>query len=132
MFDAKTRILVIDDMMTMRKVVAKCLREMGFSDILEAKDGADGWEKITNAAPPVGLVISDWNMPNCMGIDLLKRVRADSRFKLTPFIMVTAESEQSQVKEALLAGVTGYIVKPFTTELLKANLEKAYAKALGK
>lgn len=128
MFDLKTRVLVVDDMMTMRKLVSKCCKEIGFTDITEAADGALGWEAITNASPPIGLVISDWNMPNCTGIDLLKRVRADSRFGKTPFILVTAEAEQHQVAEALQAGVDNYVVKPFTKDSLMEKIEVVHKK----
>ncbi len=80
MFDLKTKILIVDDMMTMRKLLSKSLRELGFSDITEGTDGAVGWTLISQAEPGFGLVISDWNMPNSTGLDLLKRVRADGRF----------------------------------------------------
>jgi two-component system chemotaxis response regulator CheY len=128
MFDPATRVLVVDDMMTMRKIVAKACRDIGFSDIVEAADGQKAWEAIQSAAPAVGLVISDWNMPNCTGLDLLKRVRADGRFKKVPFILLTAESEGHQVAEAVKSGVDNYIVKPFTPELLQRKLEETFKK----
>lgn len=128
MFDSSTKILVVDDMMTMRKIVSKTLKELGFSDITEASDGQKGWETIMAASPPFGLIVSDWNMPNCTGLDLLKRVRVDGRFKATPFVLLTAESESHQVMEALKAGVDSYIVKPFTVETLKVKLQETYKK----
>jgi two-component system chemotaxis response regulator CheY len=131
MFDLKTRILIVDDMMTMRKLVIKSCKDLGFSDFTEAADGKLAWEAITHANPPIGLIISDWNMPNCSGVDLLKSVRADSRTKHIPFIMVTAESEKAQVIEAVQAGVTNYVVKPFTTDHLKEKLEAAHKKMAG-
>lgn len=115
-------------MSTMRKLVIKSLKEMGYTDIIEAADGALAWEAFASASPQVGLVISDWNMPNCTGVDLLKRVRADGRFKTTPFILVTAEAEKSQVVQAMGAGASGYVVKPFTTEALKSQIESAAKK----
>ncbi len=130
MFDPSTRILVIDDMMTMRKLVSKVCKELGFMDLTEASDGALGWEALANAKPPIGLVISDWNMPNCTGFDLLKRVRGDQRFKELPFVMVTAESENSQVIDAIKAGVSNYIIKPFTADTLKEKLEAVHKKIL--
>jgi len=123
MFAPTTRILVVDDMSTMRKIVAKALREIGFSNLLEAPDGAIGWETFSSASPKVDLIISDWNMPVSTGIDLLNRVRADGRFKTTPFVLLTAESERDQVASALAAGVSGYIVKPFTVDSLRKQLE---------
>jgi two-component system, chemotaxis family, chemotaxis protein CheY len=128
MFDLKTKVLVVDDMMTMRKIVSKNLKEMGFTDITEAADGTLAWEKIQASEAPMGLIISDWNMPNCSGLDLLKRVRADQRFKKIPFILVTAEAEQHQVAEAVKAGVDQYVVKPFNHESLKAKMEMVYKK----
>jgi two-component system chemotaxis response regulator CheY len=126
MFDLKTTVLVVDDMMTMRKLVIKACKEIGFTNFVEAGDGALGWEAINGANSGVGLVISDWNMPNCTGIDLLKRVRGDSRFKHLPFFLVTAESEKSQILEAVKAAVSGYVVKPFTSDALKAQIEEAH------
>lgn len=128
MFDPKTRVLVVDDMTTMRKLVSKILKELGFSDFTEAADGALAWEAVTKAEVPFGLIISDWNMPNCSGLDLLKRVRSDQRFKKTPFLLVTAEAEQHQVAEAVKAGVDQYVVKPFNHESLKAKLEMVHKK----
>jgi two-component system chemotaxis response regulator CheY len=115
----------------MRKLVGKTCKDLGFTDITEAADGAKAWEAIMNATPPIGLVVSDWNMPNSTGIDLLKRVRADSRFQAMPFVLVTAEAEAHQVKEALTAGVDNYVVKPFTPASLKEKLEAVYKKKFG-
>ncbi len=129
MYNLSTKVLVVDDMMTMRKIVTKTLKEIGFTDIVEAADGAAGWETFSASGANIGLIISDWNMPNCTGLDLLKRVRADSRFKNVPFFLVTAESEASQVTEALTSGVSGYIIKPFNVDILKAKLEEAAKKA---
>ena len=131
MFDPSTKILIVDDMMTMRKLVAKACREIGFSDFTEAADGALAWEKITNQNPPFGLIISDWNMPNSTGLDLLKRVRSDSRMGKTPFVLVTAEAEQHQILEAARAGVSNYVTKPFTAEILKMKLEQVHKKMAG-
>ncbi len=128
MFSPSTKILIIDDMRTMRKLVTKSLKELGFENITEADDGVKGWEAITGADASYSLVISDWNMPNCTGLDLLKRVRADSRFTGLPFMLLTAESEKSQVLEALTVGVSAYLVKPFDTESLKLKLAEAYKK----
>lgn len=128
MFDPSTRILVVDDMMTMRKLVSKVCRDIGFTNITEAADGALGWEAVNSANPPIGLVISDWNMPNCTGLDLLKRIRSDSRHKALPFVMVTAESEKHQLIEAMKAGVSSYVIKPFTADGLKERLEEVHKK----
>lgn len=129
MYDLNTRVLIVDDMLTMRKLVQKVLKDIGFTNFVEATDGAKAWEAFSSASPPIGLVISDWNMPNCSGLDFLKRVRADGRFAKTPFYLVTAESEMSQVVEAVKAGVSGYIVKPFDMVTLKGKLEEGSKKA---
>jgi two-component system chemotaxis response regulator CheY len=128
MFSPDTHVLVVDDMMTMRKLVTKTCKELGFSKITDAADGALAWAAIQQADPPIGLIISDWNMPNTSGLDLLKRVRADSRFGKIPFIMVTAEAEQHQIMEAVKSGVSNYVIKPFTAEVLKEKLEAVHKK----
>jgi two-component system chemotaxis response regulator CheY len=130
MFDLGTRILVIDDMMTMRKIVSKSCRDLGFTNIIEAADGALGWQALCEASPAIGLIISDWNMPNCTGVELLRRVRGDKRFAHLPFVLVTAESEQSQIVEAIKAGVSGYVVKPFAPNSLKDKLEVVHKNQL--
>ena len=131
MFDPKTRILVVDDMMTMRKIVIKNLKELGFTDMQEAADGNQAWAALTAANPPIQLVISDWNMPNCSGLELLKKVRTTAIYAKLPFVLLTAEAEAHQVKEALTAGVSNYIIKPFTAEVLKVKLEQTYKKVSG-
>lgn len=128
MFDPKTRILILDDMMTMRKVVGKTLKDLGFTDVQEGADGKIGWDVLMASQPPIQLVISDWNMPNCTGLELLKKVRGDERYAKLPFILLTAEAEAHQVKEALIQGVTNYVIKPFTGEILRQKLEQAYKK----
>ncbi|MFA6236046.1 MAG: response regulator [Bacteriovorax sp.] len=128
MFDPKTRILVVDDMMTMRKLITKILKDIGFTDISDASDGNLAWDAVNSAEIPFGLIISDWNMPNCTGLEFLKRVRADERFIKTPFLLVTAEAEQHQVAEAVKAGVSQYLVKPFSHDSLKAKLEMVHKK----
>ena len=128
MFDLGTRVLVVDDMSTMRKIVTKALKNIGFTDIIDAADGALAFQALQGSDRPVGLIVSDWNMPNCSGLDLLKRVRTHSIYKGTPFVLLTAESEIEQVKEAARAGVDNYVVKPFTSDTLRVKLEETYKK----
>lgn len=132
MFENTTKVLIVDDMLTMRKIVQKAFRDLGFTDLAEASDGVKAWEAVSGSPQPFGLIISDWNMPNATGLDLLKRVRSDSRFKNTPFVLLTAESEAAQVAEAVKAGVDHYIVKPFTADILKKRLEEVYQKVKGR
>ena len=126
MFDPKTKILIVDDMLTMRKIVKKIFRDLGFTNITEAHDGKDAWEKVQTGN--FGLIMSDWNMPVCSGLDFLKMVRSDKNLAKTPFILVTAEAEQHQVAEAIKSGVDNYVVKPFSQEALKLKLEATHKK----
>jgi len=131
MYATSTGILVVDDMKTMRKIVSKSLKTMGFEKITEAEDGQKAWALLNDPPFPVQLIISDWNMPNCSGIELLKKVRNDDRFKELPFMLLTAENEAEQVKEAVQAGVSNYMVKPFTPVTLGEKLKAMYAKHAG-
>lgn len=134
MFPANTKILVVDDMLTMRKIVSKGLKDLGMTNIQEASDGNDAWPLIQDAyqkGEPFQLVLSDWNMPVLSGLEFLKRCRSDDRFKQLPFILVTAESEKTQVMEAVQLGVSHYIVKPFNQETLKERLESTFKKHFG-
>ena len=132
MFELKTRILVVDDMKAMRKMIMNMIKDLGFSELSEAEDGNVAWEVISKNDPAIQVVISDWNMPNCTGLDLLKKVRADKRFTNLPFLMVTAEAEGRQVATAVAAGVDGYVVKPFAQAGLSEKLEILYQKTAGK
>jgi two-component system, chemotaxis family, chemotaxis protein CheY len=129
MFPIDTNILVVDDMLTMRKLVIKSLKELGFTKFVEASNGAEAYEKLKQGEA-IQLIISDWNMPQTSGLDLLKRVRAEAKTAQLPFLMVTAEAEKGQIVEAVQAGVSNYMVKPFNTETLKEKLE-AVATKLG-
>jgi len=106
----------------MRRIVKNLLKQIGFENIDEAEDGMQALQKLK--AVHYGLVVSDWNMPNMEGIDLIRKIRQDPNLKDTPFLMVTAEAEKEKVIEAIKAGVDNYIVKPFTAEVLKEKLEK--------
>ena len=128
MFDPKTKILVVDDMMTMRKIVVKNLKEMGFESISECADGNLAWDALCKPDANIQLVISDWNMPNCSGMDFLKKMRADPRFIKLPFIMLTAEAEKHQMVQAIKSGVSNYMIKPFSPEVLKEKLEETHKK----
>jgi two-component system chemotaxis response regulator CheY len=128
MFPIDTRILIIDDMPTMRKLVTRALNDLGFMFIKEAPDGTKGWEILDSSNPLIQLVISDWKMPDLTGIALLRKVRADKRFIKLPFILLTVESEPQNVLEATQSGVTDYIIKPFDDRMLKQKLTQVYNK----
>lgn len=119
--DKKMPILIVDDFSTMRRIVKNCLKQLGFENVTEAEDGQAALQKLQ--AGEFKFVISDWNMPNMMGIDLLRAVRADAKLKALPFLMVTAEAQKENIIEAAKAGVSNYIIKPFTADLLQQKLE---------
>ena len=125
--DTSIRILVVDDFATMRRIVTTLLKELGFTNIAEADDGSSALPMLQQS--PVDLLVTDWNMPRMMGIDLLKAVRADPQLKDIPVLMVTAESKRDQIIEAAQAGVSGYVVKPFTATTLREKLEGVFKKA---
>ncbi|MFN3396600.1 MAG: chemotaxis response regulator CheY [Thermodesulfovibrionales bacterium] len=127
--DYKIKILVVDDFSTMRRIVKNILKQLGYENIEEAEDGAQAYNKLKSGG--FGFVVSDWNMPNMDGLDLLKKVRSDPELKNLPFLMVTAEAEKDKVIEAIKAGVSNYIVKPFTAEVLKEKMDRIFEK-LGK
>jgi two-component system chemotaxis response regulator CheY len=125
--DKNTPILIVDDYKTMLRIIRNLLRQLDFNNVEEATDGAEALTKLRSGA--FGLVISDWNMQPMTGLQLLQEVRADSRLKGTPFIMVTAESKTDNVVAAKQAGVSNYIVKPFNAETLKEKIEKVLGHA---
>jgi two-component system chemotaxis response regulator CheY len=126
---ANMKILVIDDMATMRKIIKNMLTQIGFTNIEEADDGATAWPMIEAAQgsdAPYEFIVSDWNMPQMSGLDLLKKVRDTEELKALPFLMITAEAEQGNVVIAVKAGVSNFIVKPFSAAVLKDKIEKIF------
>lgn len=115
------KLLVVDDSSTMRRIIKNTLARLGYKDVLEGADGVEGWEQM-NSNPDIEMLITDWNMPEMNGLELVKKVRADSRFTDLPIIMVTTEGGKAEVITALKAGVNNYIVKPFTPQVLKEKL----------
>lgn len=126
MANLNMKILVVDDFSTMRRIVKNLLRQIGYSDIEEAEDGEQAYSKLKNGG--FSFVVSDWNMPNMDGLELLKKVRSDPELKDLPILMVTAEAEKDKVVTAIQAGVNNYIVKPFTGEVLKEKMDKILEK----
>jgi two-component system chemotaxis response regulator CheY len=125
MYPLNIKVLVVDDIVAVRKMVVRGLKEIGFTEVFEAADGAQAWDMLSDPACRVSLIISDWNMPHVSGLDLLKRVRQNERLGEVAFFMLTAESEQTQVIEAIKLGINGYIIKPFTLSSLRSRLERA-------
>ncbi len=120
------KILIVDDFSTMRRIEKNILKHLGFNEIDEAGDGAEALQKLKSKK--YDFVISDWNMPNMEGIELLRAVRADEDLKTLPFLMVTAEAEKASVLLAIKEGVSNYVVKPFTEEVIKAKIEQIFGK----
>lgn len=128
-FDTKMKILIVDDMQTMRKILKSMLLKMGCNDIHEAPDGIPALQLIKEAeanGAPFQFIMSDWNMPGMTGLDLLKNLRAEERFKKLPFLMITAEGEQANVIEAVKAGVSNFVVKPFSINILQEKIAKIF------
>ena len=119
------KLLVVDDSSTMRRIIKNTLARLGHKDILEGADGVEGWSVLNDNAD-VEMLITDWNMPEMNGLELVKKVRADDRFKELPIIMVTTEGGKAEVITALKAGVNNYIVKPFTPQVLKEKLAAVF------
>ena len=115
------KVLVVDDSAVMRQIIKKNLKELGFSELMEAENGAAGLKKA--GEEPVDLIVSDWNMPNMTGLEFLKAVRADASLKGIAFIMVTSEADKEKIMEAVQAGVNQYIVKPFNAIQLEEKIK---------
>ena len=122
--DPNMKILVVDDMSTMRRIVKNILKQLGFNNLEEAENGQDALTKLK--ADTYGFVVSDWNMPVMMGIDMLRAIRADEKLKKIPVLMVTAEAQKENLIEAVQAGVSNYIVKPFTAETMQEKINKIF------
>ncbi len=124
MSDTNMKFLVVDDFATMRRIVRNLLKELNFANVDEAEDGVVALQKLSRDR--FDFVVSDWNMPNMSGIDLLKAIRADATLKHLPVLMVTAEAKKENIIEAAQAGASGYIVKPFTAATLSEKLAKIF------
>jgi two-component system chemotaxis response regulator CheY len=116
------KFLVVDDFSTMRRIVRNLLKELGFANIEEAEDGAVALAKLKSGS--FDFVISDWNMPNMSGIELLRAIRGDAALSSLPVLMITAEAKKENIIEAAQAKASGYIIKPFTAAVLDEKLSK--------
>ena len=126
MADKNLKILIVDDFSTMRRIVRNLLKELGFTNADEAEDGVVALQKLKSGS--FQFVVSDWNMPNMTGIELLRAIRADANLKHLPVLMVTAEAKKENIIEAAQAGASGYVVKPFTAATLEEKLNKVFEK----
>ncbi|HXS28024.1 MAG TPA: chemotaxis response regulator CheY [Steroidobacteraceae bacterium] len=116
------KFLVVDDFSTMRRIIKNLLHELGYRNVTEADDGTTALPMLQEG--DVDFLITDWNMPGMAGLDLLKAVRSDPKLAKLPVLMLTAEAKREQIVEAAQAGVSGYVIKPFTAETLKEKLDK--------
>jgi two-component system chemotaxis response regulator CheY len=124
MFNPEMDVLIVDDASAMRRIVRGLLRELGFKNMREAENGQMALDELKKKK--ADFVVSDWNMPVMTGIDMLRAIRADEQLKAIPVLMVTAEAQQKNLVEAVQAGVSNYIVKPFTAETMQEKLAKIF------
>jgi two-component system chemotaxis response regulator CheY len=116
------KFLVVDDYSTMRRIIKNLLHDLGYANVTEADDGKTALPLLKNGS--FDFLITDWNMPGMPGLDLLKAVRSDAKLKKMPVLMLTAEAKREQIVEAAQAGVSGYVIKPFTAVTLKEKIDK--------
>jgi len=122
--DLNMKVLIVDDFATMRRILRNILKQIGFNNISEADDGKTALKELKKEK--FDLVLCDWNMPEMSGIELLNEVKSDDKLKDTPFVMVTAEAQKDNIVEAVKAGVSNYVVKPFTAETISEKLNKVF------
>jgi len=127
--DFGIKVLVADDFATMRKIVRNILKQIGFDNIVEAEDGLAALQIVKQDR--IGLVVTDWNMPNMSGLELVEKIRENPETKHVPVLMVTAEGLKDNVIAAVKAGVNNYVVKPFTAETLQEKIEQIFKKLAG-
>ncbi|MGC1459817.1 MAG: chemotaxis response regulator CheY [Steroidobacteraceae bacterium] len=120
--NAEMKFLIVDDFATMRRMVRSVLTELGYTNVTEADDGSTALPLLRDGA--FDFLITDWNMPGMPGLELLKAVRANAKLAKLPVLMLTAEAKRDQIVEAAQAGVNGYVIKPFTADVLKKKLAK--------
>ena len=118
------KILIVDDFSTMRRIIKNLLHDLGYDNSHEADDGTTALPLLRNGS--FDFLITDWNMPGMLGIDLLRAVRSDPKLKALPVLLVTAEARRDQIVMAAEAGVNGYIVKPFTAQTLREKIDRVF------
>ncbi len=126
MSDPKLKFLVVDDFSTMRRIVRNLLKELGYTNVDEAEDGAIALQKLNSTT--FDFVVTDWNMPNMDGLTLLQTIRRTPQLKHLPVLMITAEAKKENIIAAAQAGASGYVVKPFTAVTLAEKLQKIFEK----
>jgi len=122
--DLNMKVLIVDDFATMRRILRNVLKQIGFKNMIEADDGKTALKELKKGN--FNLILCDWNMPEMSGLELLNIVRSDDELKNIPFVMVTAEAQKDNIVEAVKAGVSNYVVKPFTAEKINEILQKVF------
>ncbi|CAG4882147.1 chemotaxis regulator transmitting signal to flagellar motor component [Georgfuchsia toluolica] len=123
---SKIKFLIVDDFPTMRRIIRNLLKELGYTNVDEAEDGVSALKQLR--VNNFDFVVSDWNMPNMDGLELLRTIRAETTLQMLPFLMITAEAKKENIIAAAEAGASGYIVKPFTAAVLNEKLNKIFQK----
>jgi len=121
------KVLVVDDSLTMRRIIRNLLLKIGYEEVVEAQDGMEALEVLAHDGN-IGLILTDWNMPRMTGIDFVKSVRRDKRFSGIPIIMITTNTSKMEIIQAIAAGVNNYIAKPFTPEIIREKIEQTLKK----
>ncbi len=122
--DLNMKVLIVDDFATMRRILRNILKQIGFMNISEVEDGKTALTELRNKK--FDLILCDWNMPEMSGLELLNKMKSDNGLKDIPFVMVTAEAQKDDIPEAIKAGVTSCVVKPFTAETIGEELKKVF------
>jgi len=117
------KVLVVDDSKTIRKIIINCLKDAGYNDVVEAENGKEALEKLEQN-DGIGMILTDWNMPEMDGLSFVKAVRAQQTFKAIPIMMITTEAVKEDVITAIKAGVNNYLTKPFTPKAIKEKINK--------
>lgn len=120
------KFLVVDDSMTMRRIILNTLKSLGYSEFVEAEDGKDAYGKLYAENPD--FIITDWNMPNVSGLEFVKAVRGDNSYSNIPILMVTTRGMKQDILEALKAKVNSYVIKPFTPQIMKEKIDQVLNK----
>ncbi len=123
--NSEMKVIIVDDFVTMRRITKTLMKQLGYTNMVEAEDGKQALDMLQKDSS-IEFVISDWNMPNMTGLELLQAVRADEKLKKLPFLMVTAEAEQENIMAAVKSGVSNYVIKPFTALTLQDKLAKVF------
>jgi two-component system chemotaxis response regulator CheY len=131
MFPADSKILIVEDMNSIREYLVSLIKDLGFSRIHDCKDGADAWERIQEQKAPFELIICDLNMPKSSGLDLLNRLRSSAVYKQTPFIMISSKSDTKSIVSTIQAGADHFIVKPVTKAELHEKLKMVFERKSG-